>query len=85
MRWARPLPICHLCARDALSVRFTLMDAREEVIDLVTSDDVSERIAELDEAHAKELLAVTLELLRDAQEALALNLDRGPFGPSGFF
>jgi hypothetical protein len=55
------------------------MDAREEVVDLVRLDDVADRIADLDEARAKELLTVALELLRDAQEALALNLDRGPF------
>ncbi|MGZ4414024.1 MAG: hypothetical protein ACXVRZ_06595 [Gaiellaceae bacterium] len=59
------------------------MDAREEVVDLVTLDNVAERIAELDEARAKELLAVAVELLRDAQEAIAF--DRGPFGASSGF
>jgi hypothetical protein len=61
------------------------MDAREELVDLVTSDNLAERIADLDEARAKELLTIALELLRDAQEALALDLDRGPLGPSGYF
>jgi hypothetical protein len=36
------------------------MDAREEVVDLVTSDNVAERIADLDEARAKELLTFSV-------------------------
>ena len=58
------------------------MDAREEVVDLVRLDNAAKRIAELDEARAKELLTVAVDLLRDAQEALALDLDRGAFGAS---
>jgi hypothetical protein len=42
----------------------------------------AERIAELDEARAKDLLAVALELLRDAQAEIALNPN---VGPSGFY
>lgn len=61
------------------------MDAREEVVDLVRLDNVAERIAELEETRAKELLTVAVELLRDAQEALALDLDRGPFGANSGF
>jgi hypothetical protein len=58
------------------------MDAREELVELVTSDTAAERIAALDEARAKELLAVALELLRAAQAEMALDPN---LGPSGFY
>ena len=49
------------------------MDAYEEVASLVRSEDEAHRIAEYDENRAKELLSAALDLLRDAQDVIALN------------
>ena len=51
------------------------MDAYLDVASLVRAEDAARRIAELDEDRAKKLLAVALELLRDAQDVIALNPD----------
>lgn len=56
------------------------MDAREELVDLAAAANWEERIAELDEARAKDLLAVALQLLRDARAEIPLNPDLGPLG-----
>ena len=61
-------------------VPFTLMDDRDEVVDLAASDNAAERIAELDGARTKELLAVAVELLREAQGAMALDPNVGLSG-----
>ena len=53
------------------------MDAYQEVASLVRSEDAARRIAEFEEDHVRKLLTVALELLRDAQDVIALS-------PEGF-